>query len=63
MEAAEKHEGTQLNANVRKIQRVGNSLYVLIPRDFVKRMDLHAGEEVIVASKGDTVHMVPVKEG
>ena len=62
MEPAAKHEGSSLHVRTRKIQRMGNSLYVVIPREFVKRMDLKAGEEVVVASKGDSVRMVPIKE-
>lgn len=62
MNTAEKHEDNRLDVNIRRLQRMGSSLYVAIPKKFADRMKLSVGEEVVVVSKGETVRILPVKE-
>lgn len=62
MGAAEKLEDNRLNVNIRRLQKMGSSLYVAIPKKFAAKMNLAAGEEVVVVSKGESVRVLPVKE-
>lgn len=62
MDAAEKREESRIDVKTRRLQKSGSSLYVAIPREFAKRMNLLPGEEVIVVSKGDTIRVMPIKE-
>jgi antitoxin component of MazEF toxin-antitoxin module len=62
MDAAEKLKENRLDVKTRRIQRIGNSLYVALPPEFTKRMQLEPGEEVVVVAKGETVRVMPVKE-
>jgi len=48
----------QMVMKKRKIQKSGNSFYVSIPPEFVKRLGLSAGEEVAVVAKGNTVQVI-----
>lgn len=38
---------------VQKIIRVGNSLAVVLPKQFVEKASLHAGEEVVIETNLD----------
>jgi len=59
--AAEKREEIRLIVTKRRVQKMGNSLYVAIPSDFAKKMNLVPGEEVVVVTSGDTVRIMPIK--
>ena len=46
----------------RKIQKAGNSYYVSIPPEFIKRLGLKKGEEVVVIAKGNTLQVIAMQE-
>jgi len=46
---------------VRKISRFGDSLYVALPREFLERHGLKAGDEVAIVAN-HIAKIVPVKE-
>ena len=45
----------------RRIQKMGNSLYVALPSRFARSKGLLPGDEMLVISRGEWVQMIPMR--
>jgi phosphate uptake regulator len=49
-------------SETRKIQKIGNTLYVSLPKSWTKQLQLKHGEKVTLVSKNDSINIYPKTE-